>query len=253
MNDYCVYKHTSPSGKVYIGITCQKTYRRWGSRGQGYSGSKHFWKAIQKYGWENITHEILYTNLSEVDAKNMEIKLIEEYNSNDEQYGYNITSGGGGASGYKQSAEHIQKRMLKTSEKRRGKPLSDLHRLKIKNNNAKYWSGKPRSEETKRKISESLKGRRIPKEVIEKRTETYRKNHPPKEKPKSHYRKPVVQLNMHDETIVAIYPSAKEASLKTGASCQDIWSCMNGRQKTAKGFKWKYYVEENMCVQHTVN
>ena len=252
-NNYIVYKHTSPNGKVYIGITCQKTYRRWGASGQGYSGSKHFWKAIQKYGWENIKHEILYTNLSEAEAKGMEMNLIREYNSNNENYGYNITSGGGGASGYKQSSEHIEKRMLKTAEKRRGKPLSESQRLKIKMNNSKYWSGKPRSEETKRKISESLKGRSIPKEVIEKRTKTYKKNHPPKEKQPSHYRKPVVQLSIKDESVIAVYPSAREASQGTGVRYQDIWCCMNGRQKTAGGFKWKYYVEENMCVQHTVN
>lgn len=35
MNNYCVYKHTSPSGKVYIGITNQKPTRRW-REGEGY-------------------------------------------------------------------------------------------------------------------------------------------------------------------------------------------------------------------------
>ena len=28
-NNYCVYKHTSPSGKSYIGITNQRPERRW--------------------------------------------------------------------------------------------------------------------------------------------------------------------------------------------------------------------------------
>ena len=27
--NYIVYKHTSPSNKVYIGITKQKPYKRW--------------------------------------------------------------------------------------------------------------------------------------------------------------------------------------------------------------------------------
>lgn len=30
INNYYVYKHTSPSGKCYIGITCQNPEKRWG-------------------------------------------------------------------------------------------------------------------------------------------------------------------------------------------------------------------------------
>lgn len=35
MNSYTVYKHTSPSGKVYIGITKKKPEYRW-NHGRGY-------------------------------------------------------------------------------------------------------------------------------------------------------------------------------------------------------------------------
>ena len=35
MNNYCVYKHTSPSGKVYVGITKLKPKYRW-NNGKGY-------------------------------------------------------------------------------------------------------------------------------------------------------------------------------------------------------------------------
>lgn len=36
MNNYCVYKHTSPSGKVYVGITELKPKYRW-NNGKGYT------------------------------------------------------------------------------------------------------------------------------------------------------------------------------------------------------------------------
>lgn len=63
MNNHCntfiVYKHTVlPTGKVYIGCTTQSVDDRW-KNGCGYSGSTHFNRAIKKYGWENISHEIL--------------------------------------------------------------------------------------------------------------------------------------------------------------------------------------------------
>ena len=47
--NYTVYKHTSPSGKIYIGMTCQKPKDRWGKDGNGYKGQP-FYNAIQKYG-----------------------------------------------------------------------------------------------------------------------------------------------------------------------------------------------------------
>ena len=73
---YTVYKHTSPSGKVYIGITKRKPEYRW-NKGKGYRKDQLlFYRAIKKYGWGNFTHEILYTGLSEKDAKNIEISLI---------------------------------------------------------------------------------------------------------------------------------------------------------------------------------
>lgn len=94
--NWTVYKHTSPSGKVYIGITCQIPKKRWGHNGKGYKGCTHFTHAIEKYGWDNITHEILRTNLSETFAKKMEIFLISRYKR--KNLSYNMTNGGDGRS-----------------------------------------------------------------------------------------------------------------------------------------------------------
>ena len=90
---WCVYMHTSPSNKVYIGITCD-TRHRWRNHGEGYKGGTRIYYAIKKYGWENFKHEILFTNLSREDACAKEIELIEKYNSTDVKYGYNLCAGG---------------------------------------------------------------------------------------------------------------------------------------------------------------
>ena len=89
---WCVYKHTSPSGKVYIGITCQNPKYRW-ANGNGYKG-QGFYYAIQKYGWENFKHEILEENLTEEEACEKEKVYIKLYNSRNKNYGYNRTNGG---------------------------------------------------------------------------------------------------------------------------------------------------------------
>ena len=98
MGAYCVYKHISPSGKVYIGITSNDPRRRWNS-GHGYRQCKGFWNAIQKYGWSNIAHEILYTGLTKSEAERIEKELIEKYRSTDSRFGYNILPGGDATQG----------------------------------------------------------------------------------------------------------------------------------------------------------
>lgn len=93
-NTYVVYKHTAPNGKVYIGITCRVPEIRWGCSGNKYRNNKHFYSAIQKYGWSNIKHEILYDGLSKHLAEVYEKLFIFAYNSSDRRYGYNNTLGG---------------------------------------------------------------------------------------------------------------------------------------------------------------
>lgn len=94
MKNYFVYKHTNLiNNKVYIGITKQKPNRRW-HNGLGYKNNKYFFSSIQKYGWKNFKHEILYKNLSFEEANIKEIELIEKYDSTNRNKGYNIHTGG---------------------------------------------------------------------------------------------------------------------------------------------------------------
>lgn len=101
---WSVYVHTSPSGKVYVGATSQTPHKRWGN-GNRYSTHRRFYPAIQKYGWDNFKHEILFTNLAESEAKQKEVELIARYKSNDAEFGYNLTKGGNGTKGYVHTEE----------------------------------------------------------------------------------------------------------------------------------------------------
>lgn len=105
---WCVYKHTNKiNGKCYIGITSQCTNKRW-RNGKGYKG-QIFYNAIQKYGWDNFEHEILYTNLTEEEAKEKEIEYIKKYKTNNNKFGYNATLGGDGIKGYIHNEESFFK------------------------------------------------------------------------------------------------------------------------------------------------
>ena len=94
MNNYIVYKHECPNKKIYIGITSTAVSHRWGKNGINYSGNQLFYRAILKYGWDNIKHEILYIDLTKEEACEKEIELIAEYKSNNPDYGYNLSAGG---------------------------------------------------------------------------------------------------------------------------------------------------------------
>ena len=140
MNNYCVYKHTSPSNKIYIGVTGRNPIKRWKS-GWGYINNQYFTRAIQKYGWDNFKHEILFSNLTKEEACKKEIELIKFYKSNNYKFGYNISSGGDAHRGCKHSEESKKK-------------IGEASKI----NNPRYWKGKHLTEDAKRKISETKKG-----------------------------------------------------------------------------------------------
>ena len=68
---YYIYCHTFPNGKRYVGITRTSPKRRWGD-GRNYVTCPLVYRAIQKYGWGNVTHEIIDTAESKEDAENKE-------------------------------------------------------------------------------------------------------------------------------------------------------------------------------------
>lgn len=76
--NYKVYKHTNMvNGKVYIGITMNELNVRFGKNGSNYKECPYFWSAIQKYGWDAFSHELLMDGLTKEEAGLKEIELIE--------------------------------------------------------------------------------------------------------------------------------------------------------------------------------
>lgn len=168
-----VYMHTSPSNKVYIGITSQEPKLRWGN-GCNYSSNEHFNRAIKKYGWDNFKHEILFSNLSLKEAKEKEIELIAFYDSTNPEKGYNITIGGESGNGYHHT--ELAKQKISASMKGRTSPMkgrkqSEESKAKISesNKNIPRRKGFTLSDETKKKIGEAHKGIPKPKSEEHKR------------------------------------------------------------------------------------
>lgn len=128
---YTVYKHISPIGKIYIGITKMNPIRRW-AKGLGYKSCTYFFNAIVKYGWNNIKHEILYTDLTKEEAETKEKELIKKYNSNNPNYGYNIQAGGiNNSNGIKRTPEQIQHYIEGAKKRPKRVNLSEEHKRNI--------------------------------------------------------------------------------------------------------------------------
>jgi len=247
---YTVYKHTTPSEKVYIGITSLKVSERW-MYGNGYKHNQYFYRAIKKYGWDNIKHEILFEGLTKEEAEQKEIELIRFYKSNDSEHGYNIENGGNS----KGKVSEETKR--KISEGNKGKILSLETRIKISKGN----KGKTLSEETKNKISASLTGKTHSKEkgikiglsqlgnkraLGSKRTEEQKRKLSNALKGKKHsaeHNKHMGEAHMHSVICVetgVIYNSIKNAAKETGINKSAISHCCNGRNKTAGNYHWRF-------------
>ena len=155
-NNWCVYKHTNLiNGKIYIGKTCKKPEHRWND-GKGYKFQRHFWYAIQKYGWDNFSHEIIANNLTAEESKELEIKLIAEYDSMNPNKGYNQTAGGEGMLGWHHTEESLAK--IRLSNSTRGvseetkKKMSAIMKEKYKDGNNPFL-GKEHSQKTKDELS----------------------------------------------------------------------------------------------------
>lgn len=184
---YKVYAHINKlNKKIYIGITKQNVQKRW-QNGKGYTHSSYFYNAINKYGWNNFEHIVLVDNLELEDANYFEKELIKIFNTQNNQFGYNLDSGGDAKThseitkqrisktlkGQKRSEETLYKLSIshkgkkrnpeavrKTAEANRGKKLSAWHKRRISESmrNNKHGQGYIHSDEAKQKISTKLKG-----------------------------------------------------------------------------------------------
>lgn len=161
---YSVYCHQNKiNGKKYFGITCKVPKYRWGRDGHEYA-PYYFGRAVAKYGWDNFEHIILYSGLNKETAIMFEKYLIAEFNTQNDIFGYNLTSGGDGV---ESPAEEVRRKLsennkgkhnpsaetrAKISKANKGKVMSAEARAKISKNSAS------RRPEVKAKMSASRKG-----------------------------------------------------------------------------------------------
>lgn len=272
-----VYIHIVPkdvSGyewdKYYVGITSRDVKLRWGR--SNYKTCTHFNRAIEKYGWENIEHEVIAENLTKDESCEMEISLIRELKSNDYNYGYNITSGGEGRLGLTgEKNPNYGKRWNEEQRQRRRDYLREhpiIHteesKKKISEASKKRWNDpeyRVKTSEANKKKWVDEDCRKIASERAKKQWQnlTYRESMSGVNAPcygRTGEKHPMFGLTggqcPQSKKVVClttntIYPSAKDASKYTGANYSKLCMCCRGERKSSgkdkngNPLKWKYY------------
>ena len=233
---YTVYKHTCPNGKVYIGITSQKLENRW-RKGKGYCKNTLFHRAIEKYGWDNLKHETLFENLTKEEAEQKEIELISSHKSNERECGYNVANGGQCVGMFsEETKEKLRKANIgkKQSEETKRKISEALKGEKC------YLFGKHLSEETKEKLSKAHLGKKLSEATRERMRERFkRESHPMLGRKGAD--NPVAKAVLCVETNI-VYPSITMASEQNKVDAASITNVCKGRRKTAGGFHWQYVI-----------
>lgn len=203
-----IYKATFPNGKCYIGQTTKSLNIRKNSHlNDKLRKNVAFCNAMDKYGKESIVWEVIdhASTMEELNEKEKYwIKFFNSYINTENSNGYNMTLGGNSTVGWVPSAEtrkkisesqkgkydgdknpqygktgalstwwgrkHTEEEKIKMSNANK-KPKSDETKRKISNSHigkVPWNKGIPRTENEKRNISLSLVGRKLSQEALEK-------------------------------------------------------------------------------------
>ena len=134
-----IYKITNLiNQKIYIG-------KQKGNREDYYGSGKIIKRAINKYGKENFSKDIIVTCDNDDLLNWLEIFWIATYDSTNSDIGYNISSGG-------QGGDHNTGRKW-SEEERNNHSIINIERPESHTN----FSGRKHTELSKRKTSETLK------------------------------------------------------------------------------------------------
>jgi group I intron endonuclease len=157
---YTIYQITNKlNGKVYIGKHQTKRLDD-----HYYGSGKKLLAAIKKYGKENFSKEILFVFETEQEMNDKEKEIItEEFVSRTDTY--NVGIGGEGGPHFK-GKKHTEE-TLQLIRERSGQPMSEYTKELLRQNNKRTnasrgaknsaaLKGRPKTEEHKQKIRESL-------------------------------------------------------------------------------------------------
>lgn len=225
-----IYKTTNlVNNKIYIGkriFTKDKFFKN-----KYYGSGKLLKEAISKYGLDSFNREVLEEVDNEL-LEEREVYWIKFYNSNNLEIGYNLTIGGNSKYGRK---------IGNMSNETKKKISESVSKYLVENGHP--FQDKNHSDETKEKIKNKLKGRKLTNEHIKKLADGHRGlkyNKPEKlKKIKIDQSIKIKQLSMNGYFIKE-WKSIMEAARELNIDRSGISRACRGIYKQCGGYKWAY-------------
>lgn len=261
---YSVYAHIFENGKVYVGITKGDVRARW-KNGKGYGKHQPIMKnAINKYGWDNIKHIVVYEGLTQKDACIIEKHFITDLQLFNIAYGYNATLGG-------ETNEPTEQTRKKRSAKNKalwqetdyreraisgmtGKRRSDISRANISKAQKKRFE----DTEQRKHISDVQKGKTRSEKAKKKTSDSLRLFYSNEENRKQHAKDMAVRNQCHNKSVKCLetgktYKSVSEAAKDMGLTHQNLSACLQGKRKTFGGYHWEFCKEyKNVIIRQNI-
>jgi group I intron endonuclease len=255
----CIYLRTNKiNGKQYVGQTVnfEKRQNEWNCNKAIYAGS-YINNAREKYGIENWVVKVLRECDTQDELDEWEKYYIKTLNTK-RPFGYNLTDGGGGLSGYclsEETKEKISKSLKGKYTGEKSPSYGKRHTEEAKHKMSKSHIGKKLSEEHKRKIGEKSKGRKLSQQSKDKISKANKGNVPwIKGKHLSNETREKISASMKGKKKPTIYKKVYQYSLDCkliriwdrapsvdeGFMRNKICECCNGIRKTHKGYRWSY-------------
>lgn len=246
-NNYTVYIHKNiVNGKCYVGLTRQNCEERW-RMGKGYKTQIKFYRAIQKYGWDKFEHLIVATNLTEIEASQLEQELIQKYDSCNN--GYNVDLGGS-------TTNHSPETIEKIRQKNIGRKCSEETKQKISESSIHFAVICIETGITYPSLAEAERQTGIDKASIGKccrgimyKAGSYTWRYADKAKREQYSNITNTRVNKAKKpvrclTTGKIYDTVREAAKDTNSDESNIIKVCKGKYKTTNGLKWEYYTPQ---------
>ena len=157
---YVVYQHVTPDGMYYFGQT-QNVERRWSNNGAEYKRTA-LQPYIEKFGWENIKHIVLFKDQTKEDSLWIENFLIETAREDGVCINKNRSGLVSKEEGYQQRISKQYREQNKDKIKQYREQYQEQNKDKIKEQSKQYYEEnkdkkKQYYEQNKDKIKEQSK------------------------------------------------------------------------------------------------
>jgi hypothetical protein len=203
-----------------------------------YLGSGKYWRRhlkAHKFSALDVKTEIVFSSIIEKEVNTVALEYSEKFNIVESKDFANLMPESGMDCTLGRPCSEETK--LKISESNKGRQPSKETVAKILKNR-KSNKGFKHSEETKRKLSELRKGKTLSKETIEKMRAKTKGS-----RLKANFKK-VHQYDLKGNYLKS-FPSITDAIKECP---YDIYNAASGRHSTAGGFQWRLYKQENIGV-----